>query len=81
MVAFGNAIPSLPGAVGTYEGALGWALALVTHDQSTALALAVFSHLINYVVTGIIGAYALSLEGETLMGVYRQLRRRQEVSE
>ena len=39
-VAFGNAIPSLPGAVGTYEGALTAALALVSGDQSTALAAA-----------------------------------------
>ena len=80
-VAFGNAIPSMPGAVGTYEGALGWALTLVTHTQSAALALAVISHLINYLNTGILGAYALSTEGETLMGVYRQLRHRQESSE
>ena len=80
-VAFGNAIPSMPGAVGTYEGALGWALTLVTHNQSAALALAVISHLINYLNTGVLGAYALSTEGETLMGVYRQLRHRQESSE
>lgn len=77
-VAFGNAIPSLPGAVGTYEGALQWALALVSGDESTALAAALIAHLFNYLSTGIIGLYALSNEGETLMGVYRQLTRRQQ---
>ena len=77
-VAFGNAIPSLPGAVGTYEAALGGALALVTKDQSTALAAAIVAHLFSYLSTGIIGLYALSTEGETLMGIYRQLRKRQE---
>jgi uncharacterized protein (TIRG00374 family) len=77
-VAFGNAIPSLPGAVGTYEGALGGALALVSGDESTALAAALVAHLFNYLSTGIIGLYALSNEGETLMGVYRQLRKRQD---
>ena len=77
-VAFGNAIPSLPGAVGTYEAALGWALTLVTHDQSASLGLAVVAHLSNYLTTGLLGAYALSTEGETLMGLYRQLRKRQE---
>lgn len=76
-VAFGNAIPSLPGAVGTYEGALGGALTLLSGDQSIALAAALTVHLIGYIVNGMLGAYALSREGETLMGIYRQLRDRQ----
>jgi hypothetical protein len=76
-VAFGNAIPSLPGAVGTYEGALGGALTILSGDQSTALAAALTAHLTGLSVTGLLGAYALSREGETLMGVYRQLRNRQ----
>ncbi len=74
-VAFGNAIPSLPGAVGTYEGALGGAITLLSMDQSTALAAAVTSHLISYLSTGVIGLFALSTEGETLLGLYRQLRK------
>jgi glycosyltransferase 2 family protein len=77
-VAFGNAVPSMPGAVGTYEAALGGALTLLSGDQSTALAVALTTHLIGYLVTGILGTYALSREGETLMGVFRQLRKRQE---
>jgi uncharacterized protein (TIRG00374 family) len=76
-VAFGNAIPSLPGAVGTFEGALGGAIVLLGGDQSTALAAALTSHLFNYLSTGIFGLYALSSEGETLMGVYRQLMKTQ----
>ena len=77
-VAFGNAIPSLPGAVGTYEGALGGALTILSGDQSTALAAALTSHLIGIITNSLLGAYALSREGETLMGVYRQVRTRQE---
>jgi uncharacterized protein (TIRG00374 family) len=38
--AFGGAIPSLPGAVGTFEGAFGGAITLLTGDESTALAVA-----------------------------------------
>jgi uncharacterized protein (TIRG00374 family) len=76
-VAFGNAVPSLPGAVGTYEAALGGALTLLSGDQSTALAAALTAHLIGYLINGVLGTYALSREGETLMGVYRQLRNRQ----
>jgi glycosyltransferase 2 family protein len=77
-VAFGNAIPSLPGAVGTYEGALGGALTNLSGDQSTALAAALTAHLTGIILNVLLGAFALSREGETLMGVYRQLRNRQE---
>jgi uncharacterized protein (TIRG00374 family) len=76
-VAFGNAIPSLPGAVGTFEGSFGGAITLLSGDQSTALAASLTAHLFNYLSTGIIGLYALSREGETLMGIYRQLREKQ----
>ncbi len=79
--AFGNALPSLPGAIGTFEGAIVWALTLVSHDQNTALAVAIVGHLGSYLVTGVLGIYGLSTEGETLMGVYRQLRRRQETEQ
>jgi hypothetical protein len=77
-VAFGNAIPSLPGAVGTYEGALGGALTILSGDQSTALAAALTSHLVGIITNSLLGAFALSREGETLMGVYHQLRNRPE---
>jgi uncharacterized protein (TIRG00374 family) len=76
-VALGNAIPSLPGAVGVFEGAFGGAMALLSGDQSTGLAAALTAHLFNYLSTGMIGLYALSSEGETLMGIFRQLRRRE----
>ncbi len=77
MVALGNAVPSLPGAIGIFEAFLVGALTLVSGDQGTSLAVALVSHSFNYIVTGIIGAYALSTEGETLMGIYRQLRKSQ----
>jgi hypothetical protein len=71
--AFGGAVPSLPGAVGTFEGALGGALTLLTGDQSTALAVALTARLFNYVTSILVGGYALSREGETISGVYKQL--------
>jgi len=73
--AFGGAVPSAPGAVGTYEAALGGALALVTADDARSLAVAITTHLFNYITSGILGIYALSTEGQTLSGVYRQLMR------
>jgi uncharacterized protein (TIRG00374 family) len=72
----GNAIPSLPGAVGIFEAAFGGAIILLGGDKSTALAAAMVAHLSNYLFTGLFGLFALSNEGETLMGIYRQLQKR-----
>jgi uncharacterized protein (TIRG00374 family) len=71
--AFGGAVPSLPGAVGTFEGAFGGALTLLTGDRSTSLAVALTSHFLGYLTTIVLGGYALSREGQTLAGIYKQL--------
>jgi len=72
--AFGGAIPSLPGAVGTFEGAFGGAITLLTGNQSTALAVALTGRLYNYINSGVIGGIGLMREGQTLSSVYEQLR-------
>ena len=79
--AFGGAVPSAPGAVGTYEAALGGALTLVTSDEARSLAVAITIHLFSYIISGIFGTYALSREGQTLSSVYRQLIRIREEKE
>jgi uncharacterized protein (TIRG00374 family) len=72
--AFGGAIPSLPGAVGTFEGAFGGAITLLTGDQSTALAVALTGRFYNYFNSGVIGGIGLLREGQTLSGIYEQLK-------
>ena len=72
--AFGGAIPSLPGAVGTFEGAFGGAITLLTGDESTALAVALTGRLYNYINSGVIGGIGLLREGQTLSGIYQQLK-------
>jgi uncharacterized protein (TIRG00374 family) len=72
-VAFGGAIPALPGGVGTADGAITAALALLTGDESTALAVALTVRLYNYLNSGVIGGIGLMREGQTLSGIYRQL--------
>jgi glycosyltransferase 2 family protein len=72
--AFGGAIPSLPGAVGTFEGAFGGAVTLLTHNESTALAVALTGRLYNYINSGVVGGIGLLREGQTLSGVYEQLK-------
>jgi len=71
--AFGGAVPGLPGGVGTYEALMAAALTLVTSDPARSLATAITAHLLGYLVTGVLGIYALSTEGQTLSGVYQQL--------
>ena len=72
--AFGGAIPSAPGAVGTFEGAIVFALTRFIPDESTALAAALAMRLYNYINSGVIGGIGLIREGQTLSGVYQQLR-------
>lgn len=74
VAAFGNAIPSLPGAIGTFEGAFGGALTILSGDQSTALAAALAGRFYNYFSTIVVGLIGLSHEGETLSGIYQELR-------
>ncbi|MBT3323337.1 MAG: flippase-like domain-containing protein [Anaerolineae bacterium] len=71
--AFGGAIPSLPGAIGTLEAAIGGALNLLSNDMSTSFAVALVVRLFNYTFSGIVGIYGLTTEGETLSGIYQQL--------
>jgi uncharacterized protein (TIRG00374 family) len=71
--AFGGAIPSLPGAVGTFDGAIAAALTLLTGDESTSLAVALTARLYNYLNSMVIGGIGLLREGQTLSGVYGQL--------
>ena len=74
IAAFGNAIPSLPGAIGTFEGAFGGALTILTGDQSTALAAALAGRLYMYISGITLGLIGLASEGQTLSGIYQQLK-------
>jgi len=74
VAAFGNAIPSLPGAIGTFEGAFGGALVLLTGDQSTAFAAALAGRLYLYIGALFFGLLGLANEGQTLSGIYQQIK-------
>lgn len=73
MAAFGGAVPSAPGAVGTFEGAVVFALTRFTTDESTAFAAALTMRIYNYLNSTVIGMIGLASEGQTLSGVYKQL--------
>jgi len=71
--AFGGAIPSLPGGIGTLDAAVGGAIALLTSNIDSAAAFVVVMRSFNYLVTGVPALIALSNEGQTLSGLYREV--------
>lgn len=75
VMAMGVAAPSSPGAVGVLEGAVMAALAAFNVDPSAALAAAITAHLTNYLLTGVIGAYALARDGLSLGSIFRDVRK------
>jgi uncharacterized membrane protein YbhN (UPF0104 family) len=75
VAALGIAAPSSPGALGLLELSIVGALSLFGLDPSIALALAITVHILQYLVTGSLGAYALARDGESLVGLYRRVRR------
>jgi uncharacterized protein (TIRG00374 family) len=72
--ALGIAAPSSPGAVGVLELTLVAALSLFNLNPSYALAFAVTNHFMQYLIIGVLGAYAISKDNETLLGLFRQAR-------
>jgi hypothetical protein len=75
VAALGIAAPSSPGAVGVMELSIVGALSLFGLDASVALAMAITIHVIQYLVTGVLGAYALAQEGESLLDIYHRVRK------
>lgn len=74
VMALGIAAPSSPGSVGVMELSVMGALAVFGVNPSTALALALTAHFSNYLISGVLGSYALARDGETLAGLYQRLR-------
>jgi uncharacterized protein (TIRG00374 family) len=72
--AMGVAPPSLPGGVGTFEGAVVGSLSLLGLNDGSAFAFALAAHATNYLVTGLLGGYALLQHGMSLSNLYRRSR-------
>jgi len=74
VVSLGIAAPSSPGAVGVMELSMVGALSVFGLDRSVSLAAALTAHLVNYILTGFIGAIALFRDGMSLTGLYNRMR-------
>jgi uncharacterized membrane protein YbhN (UPF0104 family) len=68
------AVPSSPAYVGVLEAAWIGGLSVFGVAASTALAYALASHLLNIVITGVLGVYAVGRAGESLGNLYAQIR-------
>ena len=71
--ALGIALPSSPGSIGVYEAALVGALAVFGLEASATFAFALSTHMISYLLTGLIGGYGLYKDGESLSSMYKRL--------
>jgi glycosyltransferase 2 family protein len=77
--AMGLALPSSPGGLGVFEGAVVGGLAAFGLDPSRALAYAITLHAWNYALTGALGTYALIAEGQSLRSLYHGVRHSEQV--
>ncbi len=69
------ALPSSPGNLGVFEGAVVGALAAFKLDSGAALAYAFTMHFWNYLTTGLLGSYALARDGESILNLYDKVRK------
>jgi uncharacterized membrane protein YbhN (UPF0104 family) len=70
-----GAVPSVMGALGTYELGGTGALVLVGMPAEAALACTLVVHVTHLIFSTIIGAYGLSKEGQTVASLYAEIRR------
>ncbi|MBI4771248.1 MAG: flippase-like domain-containing protein [Chloroflexi bacterium] len=73
--AFGNAVPSSPGAVGVFELSVKAGLLAFGVPDATALSVALASHALVLAVPGAFGAVALAREGQSPAGIAASARR------
>lgn len=71
-LAMGIALPAAPASLGVFEGAIVGALSILKVDNNTALAYAIFMHVMQIVTTGILGAVALAYFGTSLRTIFNK---------
>ncbi len=74
VIALGGAVPSSPGAVGVFELAGVAALTFLGYPREVALGVVLTAHLVQYSLTVLLGAAALSREGRSIGDLARAAR-------
>jgi uncharacterized protein (TIRG00374 family) len=75
-VAIGISVPSSPGNIGLYEASITLALSAFGVDRSVAFSYALTSHVLNLIVTTVLGSFGLVKEGYSLRDI-RQFSKQQ----
>ncbi|MDD5367668.1 MAG: lysylphosphatidylglycerol synthase transmembrane domain-containing protein [Anaerolineaceae bacterium] len=74
VTALGGALPSVSGAVGVLEAAIVGGLVVLKVNPSAALAYGIVLHIIHFSTSSLLGMVGLARDGESLSGIYRELR-------
>ena len=67
VIAFGAAIPSSPGAIGVFELSAVAGLLVFGYPREVALSFAIVTHILQLILTGTFGGWALAREGRTIL--------------
>ncbi|NSW51930.1 MAG: flippase-like domain-containing protein [Anaerolineae bacterium] len=73
IVSLGIAIPSAPGSIGVWEASFVAGLALFGINEGHGIAAAVVLHLMNYLLTGVLGLIGLARFGSSFSAIFREL--------
>lgn len=74
ILALGVAIPSAPAALGVYEATMVAAVVVLGGNESSALAVALIMHVLQFISCGIFGIWGLAREGQSLSSLYSRLQ-------
>jgi glycosyltransferase 2 family protein len=77
VASLGVAIPSTPGYIGIFEGTVASAFALLAIDAEIGLAFAIAAHLVYFIITSTLGAFALAKDGFSILEMYQNIRSEQ----
>ena len=76
VLALGIALPSAPASLGVYEGTMVVALSILGIDKNSALSTAIILHLIQILITSLIGIIGLSVQGFSLVEIVNTISKR-----
>jgi uncharacterized protein (TIRG00374 family) len=79
ILALGVAMPSAPAGLGIFESSIVAALNLFNIQRDTALAYALLMHVAQFLITSVIGFFALMKDGYSLRGLFTSLLRQKEI--
>jgi uncharacterized protein (TIRG00374 family) len=82
VLALGIALPSAPAGIGVFEGTMVAALSVFNINREKSLGIAVVIHLVQIIITTIIGFIAVMKQGESISDIFKKIQSaRQEKAE